>query len=180
MRYYSFRYSTICFGISGFLCARYNVSPVNLQSHCDGCGTAFGVTHTLSCSIGGLAIACHNEIRDGLLYLSQRAFTSAYVRVKPLIHQGHNRSKLKIRQGSDKHKDTRVDVVIRGLWDRQVKAIMDVKLGDADADTYKYEPMKSLLDRWENINKEKQVKHCNNQRNHFLTFVLSVEGMLGR
>ena len=24
-----------------FLCARYNVSPVNLQSHCDGCGTAF-------------------------------------------------------------------------------------------------------------------------------------------
>ena len=31
----------------GFLCARYNVSPVNLQSHCDGCGTSFGVMHAL-------------------------------------------------------------------------------------------------------------------------------------
>ena len=31
-----------------FLCARYNFSPVNLKSHCDRCGTAFGVTHALS------------------------------------------------------------------------------------------------------------------------------------
>ena len=50
-----------------FKCAHYNVSPVNLQSHGDGCGTAFGVTHTLSCSIGGLVIARQNEILDELL-----------------------------------------------------------------------------------------------------------------
>ena len=31
-----------------FLCARYNVSPVKLQSHCDRYGTAFRVTNTLS------------------------------------------------------------------------------------------------------------------------------------
>ena len=30
-----------------FLCEHYNVSPLNLQSHCDGCGTAFGVVHVL-------------------------------------------------------------------------------------------------------------------------------------
>ena len=53
----------------GFLCAHYNISPVNLQSHCDGYGTAFGVTHALICSIGGLFIARHNDIRDKLLYL---------------------------------------------------------------------------------------------------------------
>ena len=29
-----------------FLCLCYNFSPVNLQIHCDGCGTAFVVTHT--------------------------------------------------------------------------------------------------------------------------------------
>ena len=58
-----------------FLCARYNVSPLNLQSHCGRCGTAFGVMHTLSCSIGGLFIACHNEIRDKILYLAWRSFT---------------------------------------------------------------------------------------------------------
>ena len=51
------------------LCACYKVSPVNLQSHRDGCGTAFGVTHALSCIIVGLVIVRHNKIRDKLLYL---------------------------------------------------------------------------------------------------------------
>ena len=41
----------------------------------------------------------------------------------------------------------RGDVMILGLWDLQVDATIDVKLGDADADTYKYETMTSLLSR---------------------------------
>ena len=52
------------------LCARYTFSPVNLKRYCDGSGTAFGVTHALSCYIGSLVIVHHNEIRDELLYLS--------------------------------------------------------------------------------------------------------------
>ena len=69
--------------------------------------------------------------------------------------------------------------MIRGLWDLQVDAIIDVKLGDADANTYKYEPMTSLLSRWENIKKDKHVKHCHGQRKHFSPFVLSVDVILG-
>ena len=57
------------------------------------------------------------------------------MRAEPLRHQGRTRFELEIRQGSDNHKDTRGDVMIRGLWYRQVDAIIDVKLGDADADT---------------------------------------------
>ena len=72
----------------------------------------------------------------------------------------------------------RGDVIIRGLWDHKVDAIIDVKLGDADTDTYKYEPMTSLLFRWENIKKDKHGKYCHNQR-IFSPFVLSVDGMLG-
>ena len=53
-----------------FLCACYNISPVNFQSHCDRYGKTFGVTHALSCSIGGLVAARHNEIHNKLLYLS--------------------------------------------------------------------------------------------------------------
>ena len=41
----------------------------------------------------------------------------------------------------------RGDVMIQGLWDHQVNVIIDVKLGDADADVEKYEPMKSILAR---------------------------------
>ena len=46
------------------LCARYNVYPVNLQSHWYGYGNTFGVMHTLICITGGPVIARHNEIRD--------------------------------------------------------------------------------------------------------------------
>ena len=49
--------------------------------------------------------------------------------------------------------------MIRGLWNRRVDAIIDVKLGDADADTYKYEPTTSLLTRREEIEKDKHAKH---------------------
>ena len=71
-------------------------------------------------------------------------------------------------------------VMIRALWYQQVDAIIDVKLRDADADTYKYRPMTKPLARWENIKKDKQGKHCNDQRKHFSPFVLSVDGLLGR
>ena len=70
--------------------------------------------------------------------------------------------------------------MIRGLWDRQAEAIIDVKLGDADADSYKYEPTAALLAWWETIKKDKHGKHCHDQRKHFSPFVLSVDGMLGR
>ena len=70
--------------------------------------------------------------------------------------------------------------MVRGLWDSQVDAIIDVKLGDAAADSYKYEPMTALMSRWGTIKKDKHGKHCHDQRKHFLPFVLSVNGILGR
>ena len=90
-----------------FLCARYNVSPLNLQSYCFGYDTAFGLMHTLIFITCGLVITRHNKTRDKLQYLSQCAFTSVSVRAEHLIHQGRTRSKHEIRQGSDKEKETR-------------------------------------------------------------------------
>ena len=100
-----------------FLCARYNVTPLNIHSHCDRCGTAFKVTHIIICSKGGLVIAHHNGVRDELLYLDRRDFTPASVCAEPLIHQGHIRSEREICQGSDKDKEMRGNVMIRGFWD---------------------------------------------------------------
>ena len=136
--------------------------------------------HTLSCSIDGLVIARHNEICDKILYLSQHDFTSSSVRAEPLIHQGRTRSEQDIRQGSDNHRDTRGGVMIQSLSNHQVDSIIDVKLEDADADTYKYDPMTLLLARWEKIKKDKHGKHCNDQRKLFLPFIISMDGMLWR
>ena len=68
--------------------------------------------------------------------------------------------------------------MVQGLWDRQVNAIIDVKLGDSDAYTYKYDPITSLLSRWENIKKYKHGKHCNDQQKNFA--VCSVSGQNAR
>ena len=41
-----------------------------------------------------------------------------------------------------------VCVVVWGLWDRQVDAIIEVKRGDTDTDSYKYEPVVAIVVRW--------------------------------
>ena len=70
--------------------------------------------------------------------------------------------------------------MIQGLWDQQTDTIINVKPGDTDADSYKYETMAALLAWWETIKKDKHDKHCHDQQKYFLPFVLSVDGMLGR
>ena len=60
--------------------------------------------------------------------------------------------------------------MIQGLWNHQVESIIDVKLSDSDADSYKYEPMAALLARWETIKKDKHCKHCHDQWIRFLPF----------
>ena len=96
------------------------------------------------------------------------------------IHQDRTIYEQEIRQGSDKHQDPWGGMMVCSLWYHQVNTIIDVKLGDADANTYKYEPMIPLLERWEKIKKDKHGKHCHDQRKRFLSFVLSVKGILGR
>ena len=75
--------------------------------------------------------------------------------------------------------ETRGDVMIRLLWDRQINAIIDIKLGNADADSYIFDPIVALLDWWEKIEKDKHSKHLHNQQKQFSPFFLSVDGILG-
>ena len=141
--------------------------PSTSRATANRCGTAFDVHHTLSCSKGGMVIARHNEVRDEIIYLAQRAFNSESVHVELLILQGHNRSERGVCQGINKYNETRGDAMIQGLLDRQAEAIIDIKIGDADAYSYKYDPMAALLDLWETINKNKHGKHCHDQRKLF-------------
>ena len=70
--------------------------------------------------------------------------------------------------------------MIRGLWYQQDEAIIDIKLSNADADYYKYDPMSELLTRREIIKKYKHSKYCHDQQKHSPPFYLSIDGMLGR
>ena len=79
-------------------------------------------------------------MRVKLLKLPQQALPSASVCIEYLIHKGCGISEGGICQGID-ILETRGDVIIRGLWDRQNNSIIDIKLGDADVDTYMIELM---------------------------------------
>ena len=70
--------------------------------------------------------------------------------------------------------------MVQGLWNRQGNTTIEVKLGDADANSYKYEPIAALLARSETIKNDNHGKHYHDQRKHFSLFVLAVDGMLGR
>ena len=82
---------------------------------------------------------------EELLHLSQQDFPSYFVCGKPFIRQGRRRPEGGISQGRD-ILNTRVVALIRDLWDLQTDTIIDVKLSDADTDTYRFEPMVTILD----------------------------------
>ena len=73
--------------------------------------------------------------------------------------------------------ETRGDVLIQGLWKSQTDAIIDVRFGDSDADTYRKEPMEKILARREKEKKDKNGNNCHEKR-IFPLFVLSLDGML--
>ena len=70
--------------------------------------------------------------------------------------------------------------MVRGLWGRQIEAIIDVKLGDTDTNLYKYEPIAALLAKVGNYQKDKHSKNCHDQRKHLPPFVLSMDIILER
>ena len=76
--------------------------------------------------------------------------------------------------------ETRGDVLIRVLWYRQTDAIIDVKYSDVDMDTYKHEPMVTLLSRWDIMNKDKHGKNCHYQQKYFSLFSIYIDGVLRR
>ena len=96
-------------------------------------------------------------MHDKLLHLSQRDFSTTCVRSKPLIHQGRSILKEELWQVRGLL-DTISNVLIRGLWEIQTGAIIDVRFGDADVYTYKYEPVDNLLDH---LDKRKRVIMAN-------------------
>ena len=76
--------------------------------------------------------------------------------------------------------ETQGDVSIQGPWEIQTKAIIVVRIGDADTDTWKSEGMDKMLNWRKKTKKDKHGQACYNQRKHFSPFVLSVDGTMGK
>ncbi len=164
------------------LLLRYAKSPGDLQSHCDGCGATFNVRHGLACKHGGLVISRHNEIRDELSDLASKAFSPSSVRDEPKIHLSRPVEKqTALAQPNPSvaktQKEDCGDLLIRGLWSRGTDCIIDVRVTDTDAKSYRSKDPAKVLEAQEREKKKKYLQACLGQRRNFIPFVVSTDGL---
>ena len=86
----------------------------------------------------GLIKARHNELRDGVVDLANKAFTPAHVRDDPKFFTGHTvrggqfKAKFKGEPSKDEG-DMKGDILIRDLWMQGTDGIHDVRVVNSDA-----------------------------------------------
>ena len=66
--------------------------------------------------------------------------------------------------------ETHGDVSIWGLLESQTEAIIDIRFGDTDADSWKPFSMDKLLTGLEKLKKDKHGQACYNQRRNIYPF----------
>ena len=74
----------------------------------------------------------------------------------------------------------RGDVLVRGLWERGTDCIIDVRVTDVDAKSYRSRAPHKVLESQEREKKKKYLDACLKQRRHFSPFVVSTDGLLGK
>ena len=87
---------------------RYNLKPLGLLSHCDGCGKKGDVEHFLSCKVGGLVHIRHDDTAHEFGELCAKAYQPSRVSYEPLINAsrgaqetdtGANAPRAQVRRG---------------------------------------------------------------------------------
>jgi len=64
---------------------RYNHSPLEMPTACDGCGAKMSVKHALSCKTGGLVHIRHNDVVNEWRHLYSTALSPCRVEREPRI-----------------------------------------------------------------------------------------------
>jgi hypothetical protein len=164
---------------------RYGIAPPDLPASCDGCEARFTLQHALGCKKGGLVIFRHNEIQDELVHLAGKALTPSAICNKPLIHPCRAAEKITTcptKPTSDKpaSEDDRGDILLHGFWARGTDCIVDVRVTDTDAKSYRHRDPAKVLITQEKEKKRKYLEACLEQRRHFIPFVCSTDGLLGQ
>ncbi len=72
------------------------------------------------------------------------------------------------------------NLLIRGLFARGTDTIVDVRITDTDAKSYRSKDPHKVLAQHERKKKRKYLDACLAQRRHFTPFVVSTDGLVGR
>ena len=172
---------------------RYNIVSLKLPPKCDGCNTDFTVDHALKCIKGGLVVFRHNEIRNKLISVCQMCFSKRSVRDEPnltnISNDSNKNQNKKTKKGetiNDNQNEEAVttgelrgDLLVRNLWRNGTSCVIDVRMSDTDAKSYRTKDPHQVLKTQENEKKKKYLETCVQMRRDFTPFVLSVDGLFG-
>ena len=168
------------------------MTPLNLPKLCDGCHCPFTVAHALSCMKGGLVIMRHNEMRNDLISVCQTCFAKGAVRDEPIIKtvvDPFNKRPEAVDppcaddptpEVTTKAEDLRGDLLVRNMWRNGTSCILDVRMTDTDAKSYRGRNPHRVIESQEREKKKKHLELCLEQRRDFTPFVVSVDGLFGK
>lgn len=129
---------------------------------CDGCGNRnFDLDHALCCKTGGLITRRHNELRDLLAEMCEKAWGN--VVKEPII--------------SEESPGLRGDLAVRGVWEAQREALFDVRVVDTDAPSYISRTVKSVLKSAEDEKMRKYLQAVEERHATFTPLVISVDAL---
>ena len=162
---------------------RYGIDSTDLTDHCNSRGAALFICHALDCKKGGLVLACHNELRDGVSNLASKAFTPTHLCEDPKFFTGHDvrggKSKSKVKGTLPKYEgEMKGDLLIRYLWIQGTDSIHDMCVANADAASHQSQNPKKCLETAERRKNKKYLHTCLNRCRHFSNFFASVDGLL--
>jgi hypothetical protein len=161
---------------------RFALCPLDLPSHCDGCGQRFSVNHALQCKKGDLVHLRHDDVASEWAGLCQQALTPAAVSSEPFIYVGRaSNTGTEATLDSDgfpvDRPDDRGDVGVQGFWRRGHTAIFDIRITDTDATSYLLSSPSKILATQEKAKKRKYLEPFIQRRRHFTPLVFSTDGL---
>ena len=122
--------------------------------HCP-CGAHFSVNHAMSCKKGGFIHARHNELRDlTAKFLSE---VCNDVSVEPIL-QPLNGQQFR-HKTANRSLEARLDVAVRGFWNRGQQTFCDVRVFDPSAPRLLSKPLASIY-----TDHEQEKRRAYNQR----------------
>jgi hypothetical protein len=117
-----------------------------------------------------LVILRHNEIRDAVGDLADLVW-----------HQVHREPIVQEANDDTGTPALVADLGIRGVWEPQTLALLDIRVINTDAESYVHRAVQDVLSTAEKEKKKKYHQQaCDNRRANFTPFVTSVDGALGR
>lgn len=154
---------------------QYGITPPDLPEACDGCDARFTLQHALGCKKGGLLIFRHNKIQDELVQLAGKALTPSAIRDEPLIRPCRATEKVKTCPATSTSakpatEDDRGDILLWGFWACGTDCIVDVRVTDTDAKSYRHRDPAKVIATQEKEKSGSTSSHASN--NDAISFLL--------